>query len=362
MIRKKIVISLLLTSTYFIAAEKALEDTSSKEIIVTQKETVAAKKSSSTQLKHTQSTTSSGKKKKDTSKKDAAVVVKTPLKNESKDITSSSEITKETGKSPIVVCNKIAYRIPSKALEKSKDIIITKGMLTTKSLEGKSKTPEEIIFDYIAYDKAVNEYHMPPSTKEAEQHIENLKNQYGLSHKDIEKLFRESGLTYEEGLEQLVMFYTIRSFLSGWITSKVVVTEEEIKHYYDAHPEVVPTSYKIEKSFISKDSITEQAVTSLNKYGVGQDNIVWQPAYWIAEEDLVESKKFITKMHEGVVRVIDAQNEWEVIRLVKKIEGHVKPLSQRYREIVEKLQYEKFEEKLQQFKKEILSEYDVIAL
>jgi hypothetical protein len=203
---------------------------------------------------------------------------------------------------------------------------------------------------------------MTPSLNEAEQHIESLKNQYGLGQKDIEKLFKESGMTYEEGVEQLVMFYTNRAFISNLLSSKVLVTQKEVEKYYQEHPEVVPTSYKIEKAFIEKDSDQKEAIENLRKYGLGQDNLMWQPAYWIVEEDLVENKKFITKMHEGVVKVVDAGDSWEVIRLLKKVEQHTKPLTERYREITEKLQQEKFQEKLANFKKELLEEYNVIEV
>jgi hypothetical protein len=235
-------------------------------------------------------------------------------------------------------------------------------MLHTKSIDGRIRTEDELIFEQCVFDKAVNAYHVPPAKDQAEQHIESLKNQYGFGQKEIERIFRESGLTYEEGFEELVVFYTNRSFLSSFVSGKVLVTDAEVKKYYEKHPEVVPTSYKIEKAFIEKSAVSQEAIDNLRKYGLGQDNVMWQPAYWIAEADLADSKQFITKMYEGVVKVLDADDAWEIVRLVKKVETHTRTLAERYKEITEKLQYEKFQEKLEQFKKDLLKEYTIIRV
>ena len=363
MIRKKVFLGLLLLSSCMVA-QKALEDGSTKEIVVDESHAHREKKEVKTEGKETTSVEKKEKVKKENSAQKVEKVgdKKKATKKKSKDQVVTPQDVITVVENPRVLHNKIVLRIPSAATDGAKDIVITERMLHTKSLEGRTRSKAEVIFEYCVYDKAVNGYHMTPSRHEAEQHIESLKTQYGLGQKDIEKLFKESGMTYEEGVEQLVMFYTNRAFTSNLLSSKVLVTEQEIKKYHQEHPEVVPTSYKIEKAFVEKDSAPEEAIENLRKYGLGQDNLMWQPAYWIAEEDLVESKKFITKMHEGVVKVVDSDNNWEVVRLHKKVEQHTKPLTERYREITEKLQQEKFQEKFDQFKKDLLKEYNVVEV
>lgn len=387
MIRKKIGIGLLLLSSYMGAeyhysedVTRSLAEEAAKEIVgevreddISEKhDNVVDKKQNEVKTEKKKSVSKTTTKKaaaKDSEKKSEKKVTKKKQgvkKKKIQEVMSDTSVSPEdvitVVDTPRTLCNKIIIRIPSTLLEGGKDIVITERMLHTKSIDGRLRTEEEIIFEYCVYDKAVNEYHVPPALDQAQQHIESLKNQHGFGHKEIERIFRESGLTYEEGLQELTMFYTNRSFLSSFVSSKVLVTDAEIKKYYEEHSEVVPTSYKIEKAFIEKSAVAQEVIDNLRKYGLGQDNILWQPAYWIAEGDLAESKQFITKMHEGVVKVIDADDKWEVVRLVKKIETHTKTLAERYKEITEKLQYEKFQEKLEEFKKKLLEEYIVIRV
>lgn len=241
-------------------------------------------------------------------------------------------------------------------------IVITQHILNAKTLDGKTRTQEEVIVDNLLFDKAVNVYHMTPARREAENHIEGLKNQYGLTHKDIEELFNKEGMTYEEGLEQLMIFYTIRGFIYHIITSKVLITQEEIQKYYKEHPEYIPASVKIEKIFVDKEKVTQEMIDDLKKYKIGEDSIVWSTSYWIAIDELIDSKKCLGDLKPGDIEVFDAGNSYEIVRIVKKQERRLKSLEEASKGIMEKLQYQKYELQLKEYKENLLKEYDIVYM
>ncbi len=276
--------------------------------------------------------------------------------NKTKNTTSTKE-TKTTISPEVSVINRIEMLVYTD----DEPIIITKFDCEKKSLDGQVRSSNEVLFDRLKYYEATNYYKISGYQEDAEKHLAAIKSEHGLDDDGLVLLAKESGRTFEELLEELRMVYAIRRLMQELITNRIVVSEKEIKEYFNAHPVTVPSSYKVRKGTINKESMTEKDLELLFKTRKNQEDIVWGVSYWISENELAEHKKFITQMSIDQIALSDElDKEYEVVQLLKIKVEHTKTFEERYNEILQILRYPKYEELMKSYEEELLKKYEVV--
>ena len=94
-------------------------------------------------------------------------------------------------------------------------------------------------------DQEVKKLGITVSDKEVDNAIEQLKRSRMMTQEDLEKALKQEGLTFK-GYREKVRQEILRPKLINFsVKSKVIITEHDIKNYYDAHPEIYGGSKKV---------------------------------------------------------------------------------------------------------------------
>ena len=277
--------------------------------------------------------------------------------NKIKKTTSTKETSKKNKNTHQELINKIVMVVYTD----DEPIIITQHDIERKSLDGHVRTSQEVLFDRLKYYEATNYYKISGYQEDAQKHITAIKSEHGLQDDQLAPLFKESGYTVEEGIEELRMVYAIRRLMQELITNRIVVSEKEIRDYFNHHPLCVPASYKVRKGMVSKSALNEDQIQDLFAFGKNKEDVVWSASYWIAENELAEHKKFITGMAiDQVMLSEELDNEYEVVQLLKSKPAHTKTFEERYNEILQTLRFPKYDELMKAYEQELLKKYEVV--
>ncbi len=239
-------------------------------------------------------------------------------------------------------------------------IIITKLDLDRRSLDGRSRTEKEVLLERLLYHEAINVYRLPVPEDLVDKHIASIKEAHGIGEDQIAMLFEREGYTFEEGKEQLRMSYAIQHLIQQLIINRLVVTEKEIQEFHKAYPAREPASFRIKKGTIQKDEITQKELKELVEDGLYEERVTWSHPYWIDEDEIADSKRFIITMKPGQIRWIRAGDKYEIITLLKRKKARVKTLDERRREIADQIKMPKYEKLLKELHESVLNKYEIV--
>lgn len=265
----------------------------------------------------------------------------------------------KSSKKTLKTVNKIAIIV---YVNDGPPLLITQLDLERKSLDGRTRTKEEVLLERLLYHEATVSYRLPIPDDQVDKHLASIKELHGVSEEQIAELFMKEGYTFEEGKEQLRMSHAIQNLTYQFITSRLVVTEKEIQAFHEAHPEKEPASFKVKKGKIAKTEMTENEIDELVQDGLHQERVEWIHPYWIEERELSEAKKFITQMQPGQIKVIPGQDGYEVIMLLKRKKERIKSLDERRRDIADQIRMPKYQKMLEEFHKSVLEKYEIVDL
>jgi peptidyl-prolyl cis-trans isomerase SurA len=117
----------------------------------------------------------------------------------------------------------------------------------------------------------------PEDVKEA---IEGIKKKYSLTDKSLEESLQKEGLTLDSYKKRLSEQILISQFINQQIRNKIVVSEDEVKKYMQAHKESLPESdafklrqivFRKPKDEAQKKSVEEKAVLVMQRINAGED-------------------------------------------------------------------------------------------
>lgn len=286
---------------------------------------------------------------------EVASLAKKSVKNT---IEKKAEKPKKQKKAPLKTVNKIAIIVYTD----DEPIVITMHDITRKTLDGRKQTKDEVLMDRLIFYEATHTFRMPIPEDRVEKHLLSIKEYHGISEDDIKVLFKREGYSFEEGKEQLRISYTIQTLLQSLIGSRLVVTEKEIKDYYDKHPIKVPATFRIKKAEFSADDMTPEEIKELEQKGEYQERLVWGTSYTLEKDEIADSKKFITKMKPGAIKVVKTDDGYEAIKLIKWQEARTLTLDESRHQIADILRGPKYEQMLDEFKQSLLDKYEIVDL
>ena len=242
------------------------------------------------------------------------------------------------------------------------NIILTKKDFERPSINGAMQSKEEIVLNHIMAYVARVIYKMDASDDVIEKYIQNIIEQNGLTRPQIIQMFKQAGYSYEDGVEQLKMMYLIENLLSYKIKSRLVVTEDDIKKYYNDHPEHVPAAYQIQMGFIPKVRLSKEQIAQWDTYKNTISGIEWSAEpYWLEDSEIGDHSAFIKTLNIHDVSDLEAvEGGYEVIKLVEKRMQVLKPLEERYKAIADELRAPMFDKMFNDYKKQLVAEFQVV--
>ena len=240
-------------------------------------------------------------------------------------------------------------------------IVITSLDLSRKSLDGRERTEQEVILDRIkCYGEGLGIYHMPYPEERVEKHLTSLREVHGISDKQIQELFAKEGYSFNEGKKELAISYVVGDLMQHLIIGKLIVTEQEIEEYYKKNPEIEPAAFRIEKGSLLKDEWTQKEIDALVNDGQYAERVQWGVTYWLALDEIADDRKFIVDMKPGEIRVVESEEGYDAIKLVKRKKEHTKTLDERRRDIADQLRFPKYQKMLDEYHAKLLSSYDIV--
>lgn len=219
----------------------------------------------------------------------------------------------------------------------------------------------DIVMQQIASEK------MPIDPDGAAKYIEGLKKQLKINDAEFETLFSEVGRTMAEGLEMLNIFYNTEFFTHYKFKSQLVPTEDEILNYFNDNPEFVDGSYEISIARVAYDGdqgredIKNKIEKALVDNNDGHGLIQWGKVIKVAEEDLQDDQKFITKMKPEGVYIQESDGLFELVKLISYEPTRIKTLDERKNSIIDALNRKKLESMLAKYNQSVSEFVDIIS-
>jgi hypothetical protein len=195
-------------------------------------------------------------------------------------------------------------------------------------------------------------------------YIDGLCRQNNWSMSDLEQVLSRSLLTLQEGIKELKKMYAV-NYMTEMKMQTIVVPEEEIVAYYNAHPIYKEARIKAERAFvpfdytISREMQLNQLVEFSNK-GTGS-TVEWSKPCWFVENELADHLKFIISLQPPTIsEPRETNGGFELYRIVINKPRAKVSLKKRYKQIVAQLRQEKAAQIIAQYKKKLFDSASVV--
>jgi parvulin-like peptidyl-prolyl isomerase len=206
-------------------------------------------------------------------------------------------------------------------------------------LGGKRYTLEQAIDHELLFQKATARK-LLPTALDVEKYILAWKREHNLvsmTDKEFEERLHTEGLTLKKYRSQLSRILAIRNLRGLEISEQVVVTTDEIKSYFKANPEYSDDEYLLQTKIVPAAQAETEA-DAIKK----EKKIKWIELDWVKKSNLAEKMSFVNNMKVGEIsKPLKVDQGYQFLKLVKKIDGHLETLDERYVKIERLLQDEK---------------------
>ena len=277
------------------------------------------------------------------------------------------------------------------------DDVITLYMLNSRIEEVTGKTCEELqseneseffeirnkvldlmITEKLAKEKIV-ELELVPTREQIDNYIENIKKNNKMTQEDLVEGLKKEGMTFEKFREKLADDLGRRNLIETQIVDKIVISEEQVREYYEAHKKEYekPGKAHIASIFLvpdssgfdnQRDELEKKGKDILARLKKGEDFADLAREFSNgpgAEEggDLgditladVDPKilEIINSLKEGEVSpLIDMGNRYQIFKLIKKTETEWVPLEDVRAQINEVLSNKEIEKRYDAYMTEL---------
>jgi hypothetical protein len=146
-----------------------------------------------------------------------------------------------------------------------------------------------------------------------------------------------------------------------------VPTEDEILNYFNDNPEFIDGLYEISIARVpyEDDADREVVKNKIEKALVdntdGDGLISWGNVIKVAEEDLQDDQKFITKMKPDEVFIQENDGVFELVKMIAHEPTRIKTFEERKNSIIDALNRKKLEIMLQKYNNSVSEFVDIIS-
>lgn len=269
--------------------------------------------------------------------------------------------TKIAAKKPLIFIDGIKAVVRG---SEGTDLIMASELQRLK-LDGTPNNLEEMVTNYALFNEA-KKYRLMPTPEEIDKQWMMMAQSNRKTPKELDTMVMAAGFLPQEARNEFAQMNAINSLVSFKVTGNLIVPESDVIAYYDQHPELEAASFYVEYAFMpftftkSKDEQLAQWQSIARKKDP-QHMLKWQEPFWITENELALDKKFITQLAIGEIsQPIQTPQGFEFFRLASVKEERLKPLDERYGQIVNVLRKPKFIELMETFQKGVRDSVSVI--
>lgn len=245
-------------------------------------------------------------------------------------------------------------------------IVITDSEAERPGLDGQPKSLEDTIFTNRVYLNA-KDYGWTLGSEDIDKNWEDVKKQNNLSESDMQRITEQSGYTIPEAKKELGKMSAVSQMFDFKVKSDIFVSKQEVQEYYHNNPEVRPAQYYISRGVVPfsdlepKDAMKKR-LELFAQTGKGTVRIAWSEPFCIEHGKLAADKEFIYAMQPGQISMpTEIYNGFELFKLVDKKPESLVPLSERYDEIASLLKRPKYEQILDDYKKDLATKTTVVV-
>ena len=243
--------------------------------------------------------------------------------------------------------------------------LIMPSELQRLKLDGTSNNLEEMVTNYALFNEA-KKYRLLPTTEEIDKQWMMMAQMNRKTPKELDDMVITAGFLPQEARNEFAQMNAINSLVSFKVTGNLIVPEADVVAYYNENPEIEPANFCVEFAFVpfsfsrTKEEQLKQWQSLIRKKDP-QHMLKWQEPFWIREDELAADKKFISQLAIGEIsQPVQTFEGFEFFRLVNKKEERLKPLDERYGQIVTILRKPKFLELMESFQKGVRDSVSVI--
>lgn len=244
------------------------------------------------------------------------------------------------------------------------DLIMSSELQRLK-LDGTPNNLEEMVTNHALFNEA-KKYRLLPTPEEIDKQWMMMAQMNHKTPKELDDMVMTAGFLPQEARNEFAQMNAINSLVSFKVTGNLIVPEVDVIAYYNQNPEIEPASFYVEYAFIpfsftrSKEEQLKQLQAVVRKKDP-QHLFKWQDPFWIREDELAADKKYISQLAIGEIsQPVQTFEGFEFFRLVSKKEERMKPLDERYGQIVNILRKPKFIELMETFQKGVRDSVSVI--
>lgn len=306
----------------------------------------------------------------DSAKNKTSNLKKTEARESTKDsdVISAQKVQKKVSDADQVPSNaKLLDGIVATVFAQEGTRIITASELERRSLDGQERTLEDLIYEQLMILDA-QKFKMAPDDDQIDKHLASVQKDNNITLDQLKNIFTNAGYSYEEGRQQFGIISLINQLLDFKIRSRLIVPEKEVVAYYNANPETQDAGYLVQRALVPFDHSQrrEDQMGEIERFVHGRNGLVaidWQEPFWIERNEMAENKKFIMAMQPGDVSdPVETTEGFELFKLQESRPERVKTLDERYREISDALRRPKYEQLLNEYKKQLMEGASVLYL
>lgn len=197
---------------------------------------------------------------------------------------------------------------------------------------------------------------------ELETQIAQLQKQNNFTADDVKNIFKQDGLTEQEGREELRKNFLVRKIIGYRVEDRISVTTKEVEDDYIKNPSYLPGKYTVRQAFVpfigSSRSIKKALINREIESGSIMNSVKWDPKITL-ESDQV-SPDMLGKIQDldtnSVIILDDASDGITLLHLVNKIDKSLVPLEEKKGDIRMKLMQEQYEIYMKEYEEKLLKE------
>lgn len=235
-------------------------------------------------------------------------------------------------------------------------------------IDGQPRKLSQCIHEDLMYQDALR-MGIPMDQEIIEERLHATLRGFGLKPGDETEIFAREGYTYEEGMNRFRQMYGVNAVTELKIAANLIIPEADVVKYYEENPLVIEESFFLQTGLLKEgdfaDKISSKDFSSYVDSAIKDGSIVslanWSNSFWLKKSEINESlAELMSSMEVGEVVKVEVPSGVQLYKLNDYQKNSVVPLAERYKDIAETLRRPLFVERLEEYKRELLSEATII--
>lgn len=230
----------------------------------------------------------------------------------------------------------------------------------TRGFGGPKTLDQEISARLMALD--AQKLKVTITDAELETQIAQLQKQNNFTADDIKNIFKQDGLTEQEGREELRKNFLVRKIIGYRVEDRISVTTKEVEDDYLKNPSYLPARYTVRQAFIpfigSSKSIKKAIIKREIESGSIISSVKWDPQITLNSDQVsLDMLEKIENLDTNSVIILDeASDGITLLQLVNKTDKLLIPLEEKKGDIRMKLMQEQYEIYMKEYEEKLLKE------